>query len=76
MQVSFGCLFWEEKYKIRKIAQFARAEKKKGRIQKQPKKPTKSVRIIALRSHHSESNQGHSDVCNPLQSDALPTELW
>ena len=36
----------------------------------------KSVRITALQSHHSESNQGHSDVCNPLQSDALPTELW
>ena len=29
-----------------------------------------------LMSHHSESNQGHSDIWNPLQSDSLPTELW
>ena len=27
------------------------------------------------KSGHSESNQGPSDCCNDLQSDALPTEL-
>ena len=29
-----------------------------------------------LKSGHPESNQGPSDHCMNLQSDALPTELW
>lgn len=36
--------------------------------------------MAALQKHcisgHPESNQGPSDHCNMLQSDALPTELW
>ena len=31
---------------------------------------------ISTKSGHPESNQGPSDCCMNLQSDALPTELW
>ena len=30
---------------------------------------------MEIKSGHPESNQGPSDLCNNLQSDALPTEL-
>ena len=28
------------------------------------------------KSEHPDLNQGHSDIYEPLQSDALPAELW
>ena len=69
-----GVSFWAEANKPKRGEENARSFMLAGMLAPQWRQAVVAQSKIE-KSGHPESNQGPSDCCSTLQSDALPTEL-